>query len=481
MQQKEIDIELQKAADSFSIDAPEAAWPFIANALHKKRKRRFLWLFFPLMIIVAGSLLLKYNSKGSTIYKSVETSTSEVTAEEKNIKLTTASVNKVIKIEPTTILKKEKNNSEVNVNDKMVSPKENNEQTINEGNVIAKNTFKSKEQKSNKNIKRKLKKEKLERKAEIEIIEVEQEKTVIATTYKSDEENTNVRENDIDLIKASNIKLDFTSISTKEKEIVRTALHNNFTKKIEKNKPTKRWNYYYGINLAQLNINDKNFLLNNNKEESISSFTLSQNPIVLGKANYSDGKSISTFILAEQKNNKKIQGQFGIQLNYNQFKSKVFSVAPASILDASGILRIDSNAVGNSQFSDKALNGGSALSIKNYNIQLGFIAGAKFSLIKINKNQSINIQVQCIPTFNVLQSINWFDKSSSRYFTEKKLNKNFSINQSTSILWEINKNRKSILVGPSFNVNIFKLNKTVTNLSNLYTNSIGLQVQLKLK
>jgi hypothetical protein len=480
MQQEEIDITLQKAASDYKMNAPTDAWPFIADALHQKKKRRFLWLLFPIILMVTGSILLNYKSDGSKINKSIETASSEITIQKKDIKFNTTTIDKVIKIEPTKILKNEKNNSEINLNDKIVSPKTNDEQTINEGKLIANTKLKTKEQYGKKNYSSILKPVKIKRQDVLEIMEVEQEKTDIATIYNLEDENKNVGENDIDLIKATSIRLDNNTISTKEKEFVMTTLLNNFTKKIDKNKLAKKWNYYYGFNLAQLNVHDKNFLLYTNKEESLSSYTLTQNPIILGKANYSNGKSLSTFILAEKKNNKKIQGQFGVHLNFNHFTSKVYPTTGASIFDASGLLRIDTTATTNSFYIYKSFNGTNPIKIKNYNIQLGFVAGGKINLIKVNSSQKISLQMQLIPILNITQSINWFDKSSSRYFTNKKLNANFNVNQSTSLLWEIHNSKRNILIGPNFNFNIFKLNKKITNLSNVYTNSIGIQLQMRL-
>ena len=90
------------------------------------------------------------------------------------------------------------------------------------------------------------------------------------------------------------------------------------------------------------------------------------------------------------------------------------------------------------------------------------------------------MQAQVIPTYNLTQSIYWYDNISGRYFTSKKLNNNFNVTQSGALLLEASIKNKIVFIGPYLNFNYFKLNRKVNNLSNIYTESIGTKIQIKL-
>ncbi len=486
MEQKEIDIELQKAASTFKMEVPNDAWPFIADALHQKKKRRFLWLWFLLLLIgiaAAGLYLINtgQNKKGISdkeLAKNIIVDNKkDVTNNKELLDNKTSNTNNIESKEIKVIIDENNINKQENkiVNKQNIAKnelRENNKYTIKEiyeikyKNVTKKATlFTKKVRREKQNIEV----EDDEDKSENDIVKIDN-----TLKYKNTEIENNGDSNTLKVEQSINTKIENKlKDTTKKVKLIR--------KKMEITK-NKKWNFYAGFTFSLLNVKDKNILSSNNTqaERLILNYTFI-NPITsINKANYYKGRSIAAFILISPNYNKKIEKQFGVQLNYNSFKSKVFSAPAANVYDASGLLRLDTTALSNSFFSDKALNGGSSVNIKNNNFQLGIIAGVKFNLYKINKSQNVKLQIQLIPNLNFTQYINWFDRASGRYFIDKKLNTVFNVNQSTSILWEVNKNKKTISIGPNFNFNMFKLNKTITNLSNIYTNSFGLQVQIKL-
>jgi hypothetical protein len=81
------------AANEHKIVAPAEAWPFIADALHKRRKRKFAWVFlafFAILCIVVSNLFLLSNKKDTknitphTIISTQNSSTKNTIVSNKN-------------------------------------------------------------------------------------------------------------------------------------------------------------------------------------------------------------------------------------------------------------------------------------------------------------------------------------------------------------------------------------------------------------
>jgi hypothetical protein len=109
------------------------------------------------------------------------------------------------------------------------------------------------------------------------------------------------------------------------------------------------------------------------------------------------------------------------------------------------------------------------------------LIGCDISLFTFKQKNKILIQSQVIPTYTLSQSIQWYDNKTTRYFTSKEIGNRFNITQSTALLWQANFKNNTFLIGPYVNFNYLKLNKSVNIISNIYTQSVGAQIQIKLK
>jgi hypothetical protein len=474
---------LQQSAAAEVKEAPVESWPVIAAALHKKKRRRVFWLFFLSVLVLTSGIGLFYanGKKENKLFNYAQRNT------------ITSSQDK------TTVQDKVVSPQFIDTNDqnsKTVITTTTQSTNTDNFNIIMSQSSESKKEKTNlysetrkfdqyqyrktNGIENKIPKERN--------LSEKEGKHFLIDDYESNEVATKKKDGQIKGLSALVIanyeelslpqtKLDdITAI-----KLMQTNLPNSQPKK-ETVKP--QWKLFYVVTGGTTSAN----LLKKETPPPTNNFFigptgLGQNIIAAAAPQYENGLFLSGAVLFKKSStDKKIQPQFGVTVQYNRFNAKVYSATPATVLDNIGILTVDSTAIGNSLFSNKSTNGNTAMiRIKNYNIQVGFIAGAAMDLLKINKNQSISLQVQLVPTFNLSQSINWFDVSTERYFTNKKLNAHFNVMPSTSVLWQINKKGSRILLGPSFNFNLFKSNKLVTNLSNTYISNFGLQLQMNIK
>ena len=134
-----------------------------------------------------------------------------------------------------------------------------------------------------------------------------------------------------------------------------------------------------------------------------------------------------------------------------------------------------------SSYTAKNLSGDNALKIKNRFLQIGIIVGCNIPAYTFKNNNKIILQTQVIPSYTLATNIQWYDYRTSRYFTSKKISSQFNVAQQFGLLYQSNIKGRAYLVGPYIHFNYFKLNKTTDNVSNIFTQSIGAQFQIKLK
>jgi hypothetical protein len=480
---------LTNAANEHRVTAPTEAWPFIADALHKRKKRRAAWLFLALFVVVfiATSSLYFYSEKGNK--NNIDKSSLS-----KKINNTKETISQVEDdIEKYHITDSALATSNLNIKNS-TNPTEKNELTNNftknkfsKSKIVAKHYEKSnKEQEQFFEKNKIIEKIKSRTKVRItpiikleEIEEIKEQEIAVATKETKADEKVN-NKNIIIKERVDSSKNNITKIN------INPEIEKNTLKEKIATKKENKWHSYLSINTGALFLNSKSFLKTENtalyatqqSASTTSSSQLSSTNIALANANYQTGKQISLSFLLK-KENKKFQPQFGAYLNYAIFNLKAYK-ASAALLDATS-QTLDSSQSGNSLYAAKSSSGSNALKVKNNFVQIGISIGASISLYSFKQNNKILLQTQVIPTFNLSQSIQWYDKSSTRYFTSKKLDHNFNITQSTALLWQTNINKRTLLFGSYFNFNYFKINKSLNNISNIYAQSLGLQFQFKLK
>ncbi len=475
---------LQQSAAAEVKEAPVESWPVIAAALHKKKRRRAFWLFFLSVLVLSTGIVLFYaNGKkenNQPNYAQNNTNTSledKIIAKDKptatNIADTTSVVPKTITSATTPRINDD--------NDDIVIPQSSMPQKRSRN--LYNETRKlepSKDGMGNGNKNNIPKNKDLSKKGKNIFFEENDENDEVVSW----KEDSRVKELSA-LVMANYKRISFPLAQLDDVRGVKQIKTNSPNSQPQKEKVKPKWKLFYAVTGGVTNVN----LLKKSATTTAPSNNFGIGPtnivqdIPIPTPQYEPGLFFAASMLFKKDRPvKKIQSPFGVTLQYNQFNTKVYRATPAIIFDNAGVLRVDSTVTGNSMFSNKSANGNTtSLKIKNYNIQVGFIAGSSIDLLKINKNQSVRLQVQLVPTFNLSQSINWFDVSTERYFTNKKLNASFNLLQTTSILWEVRKKGRNILIGPNFSYNFFKSNKKLGNLSNVSLSSFGLQMQIGLK
>lgn len=477
---------LTNAASDHRMAAPAEAWLFIADALRKRKKRRAAWLFlslFALIFIGASSSYFYFkkenknsiqntvlannkNDIGNSVPINEDKTEKEVIADSSFSK---TNINRKI----TTLLKKEIKNINNTVNNNYTNKKHKIIENIRMNGVLEQETVFEK--------KSLIKKSKS--KTSVRIIPASEIEEILVTEIAVTEPNTKINEPVITNRLATAQKEDSIKNNIVKKEIEIEKINNK-----EKVSPKKKsnWNIYLAINAGALFINSKNIFQNRNESlvginqigftsTSNSSASSTSN---LANANYQTGKQLSISLLLKKESNY-FKPQIGMYLNYSSFNLKAFK-ATGAILDAS-TQTLDSSQTGNSLYAAKSTTTSNTLKIKNNLIQIGFSIGASIPLYSFKQTNKILLQTQVIPTYNLSQSIQWYDKTSTRYFTSKKLDNDVNVTQSTAILWQTNIKNRTVLIGPYFNFNYFKINKSLSDVSNIYTQSLGAQLQIKLK
>lgn len=459
--------------------APTEAWPFIAEALRKRKKRRIMWFFLSFLIMVllgVGTFFFKNNGKADKIIAKNNTSNKKNNLNNIDDFNEKESTQNLSKINIDTVNKNNKNIKKDTLI-LLISTKKNEE--IFERNLISKNT----KSRFKVNIKAPLvitdnKKEILDTKVIKKEIESYTNENTIAKTN-NDKKIINDTTNSISL------KIDTILDKTvKAKTVTEKEIEKNENKKLNiKIRCNNKWKPYVGISYGALFVRNKNLFnnenknaLTNNAQTYTASLTLRSD--INNEPNYYTGKQISLSFLFK-KENKKFQPILGINLTLGNFNTTAYAATSAALNTNTFI--VDSTQTGNSLYASKNTFGANQLNIKNNFIQLGLLFGCNIPLFTFNNESKISFQMQVVPSYNLSQSIQWFDKLSTRYFTSNILMNNFNITQSTALLWETNIKERVISVGPYFNFNYLKINKDVTNVSNIFFQSFGAQINLKLK
>ncbi len=479
---QDIDNILLDAMNEHKIQAPTDAWPFIANALQKRKKRRIAWIFltvFVVLLISAGSLCL-YNGDFET---KKETAKTVSFADNRN-----------------SINKNEKNREEEKVNEKITQKTvdtifQNNKissfkntsfsSAINAETIFDKTTYRKKT-KSRTSIKT--------------IISLAGEEVPKGNTNLSDKQN-DIKDSEtisetisetyttktfpIFTEKAETPKI---IIANEDSGIAKVAKETSIENSKEKQpgikkENSKKWDLYVGISYGALIVSSKNLFGNENKNlnpnpSTFLSPTFPTNATNSNDANYQSGKYLSLSLLLKSKH-KKFQPHLGFNLHMGSFNIQAYNASSAFL--ASQNLAIDSSQFGNSSYASRSTIGGRQIKVKNNFVQIGLVAGCGIPIFSFKGGHKVIAQAVVMPTYNVAQSIQWYDKTSTRYFTSKKMANDFNITQSTALLWQANAQKKTVLIGPFFNFNYFKLNRNVNNIATIYTQSIGVQFQMKLK
>ena len=139
---------------------------------------------------------------------------------------------------------------------------------------------------------------------------------------------------------------------------------------------------------------------------------------------------------------------------------------------------MDSTNTGNSQYSSTSSISSNKIAQKNSYVHAGILFGAAIPILVIKPKQKLILQAHLVPEINIRQSILWHQNTSTRYFTTKKINRNFNVTQALSLLWSTNA-KETFLIGPYYNFKYFSLNKKVNTISNIYNQNIGVQFQIK--
>jgi hypothetical protein len=474
---------LINATNEHKIPAPTDAWPFIADALRKRKKRRAAWFFLSFLVMLLLGIGTTFFYNNSNTNKSE--ANKDVSLKSDDFKKPSNIIEKEIVTNESQALSKvdslvERNKS-IKRNNTILSASTNNNQEIYEKTKIkskTKSRFKVniKEASVFVDTEKNIPKEKIiEREIEEKVMENKITKTDKDANSINDSANIVSLKTDTILDKTAKVKTEI------EKRIEK--LENKKVKiKIEKQ---NKWKPYIGISYGAIFVSNKNLFQNEDKvafaNPSLLYTTVASTQLatpINNAPNYSTGKGIS-FSLLFKKENKKFQPQLGLNVNIGNFNAKVYEASNA-LLDAN-TFAVDSSRTGNSIYAAKNTLGGSELKIKNNFMQIGLLFGCNIPLYTFKHGNKISLQMQVIPSYYLSQSIQWYDKGSTRYFTSDKLINNFNVSQSAALLWEANIKSSTILIGPYFNFNYLKLNKTVNNISNIYLQTIGAQINFKLK
>ncbi len=505
---QEIEKILQDAANEQKVIAPAEAWPHIAEVLRKRKRRKVVLLFssFFIAVFLCSSVYYLYNIRKSNI----------VIAKDASLNIENKQKNDIINIDDTIIfsnnlyqqqiethdkntLENKKSKEIINTDENVLSLKNLYQQkieTFNKNNLenkksnsiknstptVSKNIIKNEEDIYNINIK--IKKTKAATKVKIKqasIIEDEQTVTFTNETINDKIENKVAislaeNKNIISVPKIDSIKSIITPTSIDVKQTI--------VKEKTTIKKTKKWNTYVGISSAALFLNSSSIFQKSNNRSFSSTQLLSTAGIgsafstINNLPNYLTGKSIGLNIFIK-KESKKIKPFIGLNINVSSFNIKAYNATNA-LLDPINFI-VDSTQTGNSMYSARKSSSSNALKINNRFMQIGIILGCDIPACTFKNNNKIILQTQTIPSYTLANNIQWYDMRSSRYFTSNKISSQFNIAQQIGLLYQSNIKGRAYLVGPYIHFNYFKLNKTTNNISNIFTQSIGAQFQIKLK
>jgi hypothetical protein len=477
---------LIQSANEQKIIAPSDAWPFIADALRKRKRRRMIWFFlsfFICLLISTGALFL-HNNKNQIKNKLAQVAPLIESYDSTNNTDTNKSRNAIKKED--SILSKTRSPIPFKADIKNCAKTKTTITSL----IFSgyKNTKKdltpTKPNEDDMQIDKIVFSKKIKSRTAVKIKKVESEEEESNEKLLSKQEETK----DTKTAVVNNIAPIEEKIDTTQKNISTPIINTEKTaiKKTEvfTKEKIKKWSTNFSVSYGALYISSKNLfkdenkaLNNNNSPQFIPIGTLA-NLRTNTSANYLSGKEVS-LSLSKTKEAKRFQPMFGVNINMGSFNIKAYN-ASSAVLDAL-TLSIDSSQIGNSNYATTNSLGSNLVKIKNNFLRLGVLVGCNIPIYTFKNDNKILLQAQVIPSYNLSQSIQWYDYGSTRYFTTKKISNNFNITQSTALLWQSSIKNRSFVIGPYFNFNYFKLNKTVNNISNVYTQTIGAKIQIYLK
>ncbi len=470
---------ITEAFNKQKITVPSDAWPFIAEALRKRKKRRTVWFILSFLTIFLLSTTAILFNKNSKIEKMVVTD--NISSTDNNL----TKPNDINEIEKTKNVSKLNNDIAINKN-KIIKKDSATLLTIagNDEEIFGKNVIRKKtksclkvniktasattDDEKNVSFTKDIKKETENYLNENAITKTNNDKEIIT-------DSTNIFSLKTDTILEKIVSVQTTTKKGTEKDENKKV----DIKIINKNK----WKPYIGISYGTTFVSNKNLFNSENKNTladnaQINTAYAPLRSDINNRPDYYTGKEFFLSFLLK-KENKKFQPLFGLNITIGNFNTRAYATTSAA-LDANTFV-LDSTQAGNSNYAAKSTISTNKQNIKNNFMHIGLIIGCNIPLHTFKKDSRISLQLQAISTYYLSQSIQWFDKSSTRYFTSNKLINNFNVAQSTALLWETNIKKKIISAGPYFNFNYLQLNKNVNNISNIYLKYLGLQINLKLK
>jgi hypothetical protein len=495
MSKMDIEKILQEGAAAYSKQAPTDAWQPIADALHKKKRRRviFIWLFTSLFIGVAfwgSSAFLKNKNtivenkpkKASIdVQNNNALSKIEMDKEDTSKKVLGIAISEkanVIELSNTT-----KSTFIDVINDKLKDgfymDRKISKRTSNKNRTIVS---------SNKNTK--IKETTIVNKSDGK---GEESNAVVENVGNNDFKNN--KETEIMVSTSSNVKdtskMD-KALNLKDSianPIAANPIVNTKNKKIKSS--IKKWDKWVQVSIGKNFINKNNLsigseiaMVNDNNLSGVGVVVVGAT--IPPKSNYTNGVTANTAFLLEKKLSKNFYIQFGTNINYLNFGAKAYLSTRVNTYYQGGVLVTDSTInsfFGNSTYAAirNASSGSSTKNIKSSLLQIGFSIGGKIELLLLAKNTMLVLQTQLMPMLNLNSNISWYNKNSFRYFEDKKLISKIAVQQNIALLGQFKTKKNTFSIGPVYQFSWNKLNKTVNGLQNMTNSSLGIRLQYLLK
>lgn len=472
MSSNELANKLKESASFDKKTPPKESWEFIANALHQKKKRRFIWLVLPAMFLVSISVWVIMQSNNSEVTEKKNDTT------EADIKKDDKQNMQVIQVTPP---------KEVDVQMELDKKRE---VATGNSNIVQQNTSNNKIKKVEKNNDIKGRSDLYEAGLKIgesnknkveKISQLESGKTIVADEpvlqNKETEEISNTT------IENSKELEDRKSLDTAKKttEVVKTEMQ--LPKNVIKVKAPRKW-----INILQTEVGvlfvNKNNLFGQQEKVFETNMSLS---LGNGSSNrrtpisgiYTNGLHLSIASIWEKKSKRKVNFQIGGTLQYQQFNSIGFKATNALITTQNGLSTDSTALITNSRYANVSTNGLDIASqkIRNKQWSIGVILGAKMPLAQLKNQNKILLQLQTIPFLNLSHRTYWYNQNNGRYFESRKLLHQFNAAQSTSILWSSKIKGKDFSFGPVYQFNWSKSNRTINGLQDISISRFSLQFQ----
>jgi hypothetical protein len=480
MEQFNIDKLLQDAANKEQIIAPDTTWPIIRDALHNKNKKRAIWYW--IIPIIACSFVLGY-----LIGNNNTTIKTQPTAQQ----LTIATNN-------TGPLVVQNNNRKNNINESKTTSKKlnpSNQNILNTKNGTIVSTTDAVEEKTNNNntqpkvINKERSNPNANKDYYKDVNEVLDATKISEHNISMESKPENITETLKDETVASILKND-TIINTKENyidinsKINKPGYNETAVKKVATAPkiPFKKWslniNASYGALLVNENSILNSFAKNSAMQNNVVSFTSGNTFIPTPQ--YSKGSTMLLQVTAQKHLFKTIGVSLGIQLQQNKFSTQIYA-APISSNGSSSQILVDNLSnynIGRSAVVTVPFNNKPTL-VQNKIIYIGAVIGLQMPLLNLPKQQKIIASAQIVPSISLGQNINWFNKSNARFYNNKNAERKINTLQNIGLQYESKLGKRHYSLGTLWQFNYASINKKANNLTNLYFNTIGLQLGIK--